>query len=429
MQINLRPLCGIRYFSRPLCCKMTRADKTMHSVRLLLFSCLAFASPTFAQKKVVVLGSSTAAGSGASSYANAWVSKYTAYLQSVNPANTLVNLAVGGYNTYLIIPTGTPHGGRPDQDPARNVTAAVATYHADVVIVNMPTNDVANSYDVSETLLNYRRIKAYCDSAHVTLYIATSQPRNFTDAGKLGQLMQIRDSTVAQYGSYAIDFWNTLANADGTIQPAYNSGDGVHLNDAGHDLLFQRVKAKPVLGATALPVFFRSLSVAMLNSGVKLDWQLSGGTAEEQEVQRAVDGFSFVPIGRVPSSTKESFSFVDPQPLAGVNYYRIKAGKNAPVYSAIVRFSNGDSKTGLLVSPNPVADGQLRLQVERTAATSGQLLLLDASGREILRQYLPVQKGTTAINLQVPLFTQKGIYFIRFTTEQGDVSRVPVVIN
>ncbi|MEM6349031.1 MAG: hypothetical protein AAF927_34410, partial [Bacteroidota bacterium] len=50
--------------------------------------------------KIVVLGSSTAAGSGASSSDSAWVNRYRQYLQSINPDNQVVNLAQGGYNTY-----------------------------------------------------------------------------------------------------------------------------------------------------------------------------------------------------------------------------------------------------------------------------------------------------------------------------------------
>jgi hypothetical protein len=52
--------------------------------------------------------------------------------------------------------------------------------------------------------------------------------------------MAMRDSTLARFGARAIDFWTGLAQQDGSIDPAFDSGDGVHLNDAGHEILFRR---------------------------------------------------------------------------------------------------------------------------------------------------------------------------------------------
>src|SRR5438552_2619057 len=46
---------------------------------------------------IVVLGSSTAAGTGPKDPKNAWVSRYQAHLATQYPNVTLVNLAVGGY--------------------------------------------------------------------------------------------------------------------------------------------------------------------------------------------------------------------------------------------------------------------------------------------------------------------------------------------
>jgi lysophospholipase L1-like esterase len=92
--------------------------------------------------KIVVLGSSTSAGSGASTIDSAWVNRYREYLQSINPNNEVVNFGVGGYNTYRIMRTGfIPPPGRPNPDIVRNITAAI-NESPDAIIVNMPSNDV-----------------------------------------------------------------------------------------------------------------------------------------------------------------------------------------------------------------------------------------------------------------------------------------------
>jgi hypothetical protein len=60
----------------------------------------------------------------------------------------------------------------------------------------------------------------------------------------------MRDSTLARYAPRAIDFWSVLARPDGTIEPIYDSGDGIHLNSPAHRILFERVASARVLGET-----------------------------------------------------------------------------------------------------------------------------------------------------------------------------------
>ena len=74
----------------------------------------------------------------------------------------------------------------------------------------------------------------------VPVWIATTQPRNLDEAGRATQVA-MRDSTHARFSGRALDFWTGLAEADATVKPVYDSGDGIHLGDAAHALLFRRV--------------------------------------------------------------------------------------------------------------------------------------------------------------------------------------------
>ena len=53
---------------------------------------------------LVILGSSTAAGTGPSSPDSTWVNRYRNFLQGINPDNLVTNLAIGGTTTYHIMP-------------------------------------------------------------------------------------------------------------------------------------------------------------------------------------------------------------------------------------------------------------------------------------------------------------------------------------
>ncbi len=196
--------------------------------------------PVFGQVKIVVIGSSTAVGIGASEPDSAWVNKYRAYLQNINPANEVINLAQGGYTTFNLLPTGinTPSN-RPNPDPEKNISAALAQ-NPDAIIVNLPSNDAANGFSIEEQLDNYQTILLPANFQHIPVWISTTQARNL-DAGGRQSLIEMRDSTFARFGDKAIDFWSTIAQSNGRINVIFDSGDGVHLNNRGHQILFERV--------------------------------------------------------------------------------------------------------------------------------------------------------------------------------------------
>ena len=196
---------------------------------------------------VVVLGSSTAAGSGPSTADSAWVNRYRAYAQSLNPANQVINLAQGGYTTYHSMPTNfVPPPGRPLPDTAKNVDKALS-FNPDAIIINYPSNDASNGFGVAEQMGNFDSMVVHANLQGVPVWVCTTQPK--TAFGPAGDAIQIgvRDSIHAHYLTHAIDFWSTIAAPTNDIDTLYDSGDGTHLNDAGHAILFQRVVAAGIL--------------------------------------------------------------------------------------------------------------------------------------------------------------------------------------
>lgn len=197
---------------------------------------------------IVVLGSSTAAGTGPRDIGNAWVNRYLLYAQSIAAQRRVINLAKGGYTTYHMMPWDyVPPEGRPKPDPGRCITMAISLDPV-AIIINLPSNDAANGYSVDEQLANYDSILAAVDAESISVWITTTQPRNLSTEGR-DNLMAMRDSTFSRFGAKAIDFWTGIAREDGTIDLAYDCGDGVHLNDAGHQILFQRVVDVGILEA------------------------------------------------------------------------------------------------------------------------------------------------------------------------------------
>ncbi len=191
--------------------------------------------------RVVVLGSSTAVGSAAKPLDSSWVSKYDRYLGWIFPSHEVINLAVGGYTTFNIMPTGfappSPWNvSKYLSAPGHNITRALQL-QPDLIIVNLPTNDCADFIPVDRQVANYDRVVQEGNAAGVPVWITTSQPRLLgATARTLLQLMN--DAIFSRYR--AIDFWYGLADGSGRILPQYDA-DGAHLNNAGHQVLFDRV--------------------------------------------------------------------------------------------------------------------------------------------------------------------------------------------
>ena len=189
---------------------------------------------------VVILGSSTAAGTGPEEISNAWVNRYLIYAENQDSQNRVINLAKGGYTTYHMMPrTYSPPEGRPKPDPCRCITMALSL-DPSAIVINLPSNDASYGFSVAEQLSNYDVILSAAGERNVPVWITTTQPRNLSQEGR-DNLMAVRDSTYSRFTEKAIDFWSGLAQPDGRIDSAFDSGDGVHLNDAGHEILFRRV--------------------------------------------------------------------------------------------------------------------------------------------------------------------------------------------
>jgi len=191
--------------------------------------------------RIVVLGSSTASATGASVPDSGWVWRYTAYLATEYPGSEVINLAVGGYTTYHIQSRHfrAPEK-RPEPDTIRNISTAI-TLRPSAIIINLPSNDAARNIPLSERIANLVRVANHAARFGIPLWICTSQPRNMSDTRRR-DLLAMRDFTLETFEKNALDFWSPLATRAGRIRRKFDSGDGVHLNDAGHRVLFGVVR-------------------------------------------------------------------------------------------------------------------------------------------------------------------------------------------
>lgn len=201
----------------------------------------AAATPLVAPGVWVVLGSSTAAGIGASRSSAAW----TALLadQAAPRLVTLVNLARAGTVTHQALPAATaPAAGRPAPDAAINIDRALASAPK-LVILAFPSNDAVAGYGADETVANLLRMRDTAKGQAAAALLLSSQPRDGLTAAQRATIADVDLRGAAAFGLCFVDVRTDLAAADGSIAAAYAAGDGVHLNDAGHRRIAERVWA------------------------------------------------------------------------------------------------------------------------------------------------------------------------------------------
>ncbi len=232
---------------------MTRFRNSVRTIVLITFGLLVFGPPAShagipdaSVFRVVVLGSSTAAGEAAMPLDSSWVNKYKNHLGTIFQSYEVVNLAVGGFTTFKVMPNGYQRPSPWDTvsslavDPNRNITKALSL-NPSLILINLPTNDCAIWIPVAQQLSNFDALIGAAQSQGVPVYLSTTQPRGSVQSVRT-LLIQMRDAINIRYPGKVLDFWTGLANPDGTIAPAYNA-DGTHFNNGGHAVLFERVRS------------------------------------------------------------------------------------------------------------------------------------------------------------------------------------------
>ena len=206
---------------------------------------------SFAQKKLLILGSSTPACFNISSD-SCYVGRLQRYYQQSGQSVVIDNRAVAGDNCYHGMPAGyTPPAGRNGARPYNNITDGLQG-NPDIVLVNYPSNGY-DEFSIDEVMFCLRTIRQTANNAGKPCYIATTQPRSqpasFQTPAVRQKMQLLKESILNEFGQYALNFWDDLVNpADNSLQSIYDSGDGTHLTAAGHRVLFNKVVQKNFFG-------------------------------------------------------------------------------------------------------------------------------------------------------------------------------------
>ncbi|MGV3587177.1 MAG: T9SS type A sorting domain-containing protein [Adhaeribacter sp.] len=168
-----------------------------------------------------------------------------------------------------------------------------------------------------------------------------------------------------------------------------------------------------------LPVTLVNFTAAYKHPGVMLSWQ----TASEQNnafftVERSTDAVHFKEIGQKKgagnSEVLRQYSFTDPQPITGINYYRLKQTDiNGTIsYSPVKSVTVASPKFNFKIYPVPALKGKpLQLEYNNRDTLPARITLTGTDGKVWLTKQTTANHAATESLPTEKL--QTGLYFLQ----------------
>ncbi len=360
---------------------------------------------------IVVMGSSTAEGTGASPREDSsWVSRLTKAVRKnmADNADTVVyNLGLGGTTTYAGRENGfVPPQGYTGPDPERNINKALSL-NPNIILVNYPSNDVANNIPTATTMENYNKYQDMAAAAGVRIYFLTTQPRDKLNDQQKVQIRDQKDAMISAYPSTSINVWDALVSSDGyNIHPDVNAGDGIHVNNKGHRRILEAVMASTLQGI-ALPVKLSVFKASQVGERVDLIWETESESNNSHFViERSADNRDFKAIGEVKgkgnSNTTTRYSYSDKKPGPGKNYYRLKQvdldGKTT--FSEVIDITPRSAQQTIFLYPVP-ASSVINLRTTADKKETVTVSIIDRSGNVKGSYPRKLDKGENTLNFPI----------------------------
>lgn len=168
-----------------------------------------------------------------------------------------------------------------------------------------------------------------------------------------------------------------------------------------------------------LPVELTLFTAQKQTEAVTLQWQ----TASEKNndyflLERSVEGRTFETVGKIPgagnSQSVKDYQFIDQEPGAGQNYYRLKQVDfdGHFEYSEVrsVRFDFVGEQ--ISVFPNPLDGDLINVRFSSPAEWEFDVELMDVNGTLLVQQKQFLEKGVNKLQLSMNAYPA-GVYWLR----------------
>jgi len=181
-----------------------------------------------------------------------------------------------------------------------------------------------------------------------------------------------------------------------------------------------------------LPVNINYLNGKNQSSKHLLEWKVTCNSSPTVSLtlERSADGHTFSTINTINATAlqcQQSFTYTDNNPLAGINYYRLRVtdADGKITYSntiALLNAAKGIFITG--IAPNPInKDGSFNLNITSVKTDKLEMVITDMQGRLVQKQLISIAAGYNVVNMLLPQLAA-GTYTMYGTNAAGDKTKL-----
>jgi hypothetical protein len=189
-----------------------------------------------------------------------------------------------------------------------------------------------------------------------------------------------------------------------------------------------------ITSVTALPVTFSGVKVFAKEKGVQVEWTIATeSNIKAYLVERSVNGREFSSVANVASKGNSSvsigYSFFDATPVAGTNFYRIKAIDNdgSVKYSSIVDVNISRTKSDVTVAPNPIRNNNMNVQLSDIAKGTYSLKVFNNVGQVVFTSHISTEGGSLTKSFKLPVTAKAGVYTLQVAGNDLNITKKIVI--
>lgn len=171
-----------------------------------------------------------------------------------------------------------------------------------------------------------------------------------------------------------------------------------------------------------LPVMFDNVIAYEKSNGVNIEWSnLTERDIALYFVERSSNGMDYTLISQhLPKSNRDdkaSYISVDPYPLPGLNFYRIKTIEKSTkiIFSKVMRIQTGIGGEKISLYPNPVTNKQFVLGITGMKEGKYNLRVINSSGQYMFQSVFSNKGGFMTQALKLPSSLKPGVYDLIIT--------------
>jgi hypothetical protein len=190
---------------------------------------------------------------------------------------------------------------------------------------------------------------------------------------------------------------------------------------------------KIVFGAVNIAPVYITIKATQEANTVLVQWSVSNDQQMTGYVlQKSTDGINYVDVYTTTAlhTAGAAYSWLDTNPVAGTDYYRVLSTNelNEESYSSVVSVTIPTlGATGITVYPNPIQNGIIGLAFNNMPQGSYRYRLLDDIGQELQSGTVDHPDGNATTEISLAKLIAKGTYELEIFLPDGDKTIISVV--